>query len=82
MVSDAKNRKSEPGHHGYIWFNQNIKSCEDLRLLDIPFLVLSPQQHRVIEEQGMKQGSKRVLVKTLVIKELLYLVKSLVENSN
>ena len=59
-----------------------MESCEDLRLLDIPFLVLSPQQHRVIEEQGMKQGSKRVLVKPLVIKELLYLVKSLVENSN
>ncbi len=62
-------------------FNQNIwKSCEDLRLLDISFLVLSPQQHRVIEEQSMKQGAERVLVKPLVIKELLLLVKSLVEN--
>lgn len=84
MVSDAKNReKVNLVIMDISGFNQNIwKSCEDLRLLDIPFLVLNPQQHRVIEEQGMKQGAKRVLVKPLVIKELLYLVKSLVENSN
>jgi DNA-binding response OmpR family regulator len=62
-------------------FNQDIwKSCEDLRLLEVPFLVLSPQHHRAVEEQSMKQGAERVLVKPLVIKELLLLVKSLVED--
>lgn len=82
MVSEAKNReKVDLVLMDISGFNQNIwKSCEDLRLLDIPFLVLSPQQHRVIEEQSMKQGAERVLVKPLVIKELLLLVKSLVEN--
>lgn len=82
MVSESKNReKVDLVLMDISGFNQNIwKSCEDLRLLDIPFLVLSPQQHRVIEEQGMKQGAERVLVKPLVIKELLLLVKSLVEN--
>lgn len=82
MVSEAKNReKVDLVLMDISGFNQNIwKSCEDLRLLDITFLVLSPQQHRVIEEQSMKQGAERVLVKPLVIKELLLLVKSLVEN--
>lgn len=82
MVSEAKNReKVDLVLMDISGFNQNIwKSCEDLRLLDIPFLVLSPQQHRVIEEQSMKQGAERVLVKPLVIRELLLLVKSLVEN--
>jgi len=82
MVSEAKIReKVDLVLMDISGFNQNIwKSCEDLRLLDISFLVLSPQQHRVIEEQSMKQGAERVLVKPLVIKELLLLVKSLVEN--
>lgn len=82
MVSEAKNReKVDLVLMDISGFNRNIwKSCEDLRLLDITFLVLSPQQHRVIEEQSMKQGAERVLVKPLVIKELLLLVKSLVEN--
>lgn len=82
MVSEAKKRqKVDLVLMDISGFNQNIwKSCEDLRLLDITFLVLSPQQHRVIEEQSMKQGAERVLVKPLVIKELLLLVKSLVEN--
>lgn len=82
MVSESKNReKVDLVLMDISGFNQNIwKSCEDLRILDIPFLVLSPQQHRVIEEQGMKQGAERVLVKPLVIRELLLLVKSLVEN--
>jgi DNA-binding response OmpR family regulator len=82
MVSESKNReKVDLVLIDISVFNQNIwKYCEDLRILDIPFLVLSPQQHRVIEEQGMKQGAERVLVKPLVIKELLLLVKSLVEN--
>lgn len=82
MVSESKNReKVDLVLMDISGFNQNIwKSCEDLRLLDIPFLVLSPQQHRVIEEQSMKQGAERVLVKPLVIRELLLLVKSLVEN--
>lgn len=82
MVSEAKNReKVDLVLMDISGFNQNIwKSCEDLRILDIPFLVLSPQQHRVIEEQSMKQGAERVLVKPLVIRELLLLVKSLVEN--
>lgn len=82
MVSESKNReKVDLVLMDISGFNQNIwKSCEDLRLLDISFLVLSPQQHRVIEEQSMKQGAERVLVKPLVIKELLLLVKSLVEN--
>ena len=60
-------------------FNQSIwKSCEDLRLLEIPFLVLSPQHHQDVEKQSRMQGAQGVLVKPLLVKELLLLIKSLI----
>jgi CheY-like chemotaxis protein len=59
-------------------FNQTVwKSCEDLRMLEIPFLVLSPQQHKAVEKQSMMHGAQGVLVKPLVVKELLILIKNM-----
>ncbi|BDZ68959.1 hypothetical protein GCM10025860_24070 [Methanobacterium ferruginis] len=60
-------------------FNRSVwDSCERLRILEIPFLVLSPQQHRAVEKQSMMHGAQGVLIKPLVIKELLQLIGSLI----
>jgi CheY-like chemotaxis protein len=60
-------------------FNQTVwESCERLRILEIPFLVLSPQHHHAIEKQSKIHGAEGVLVKPLVVKELLLLIKSLI----
>ncbi|WP_321421975.1 response regulator [uncultured Methanobacterium sp.] len=61
-------------------FNRNIwESCERLRILEIPFLVLSPHHHQAVEKQSMVYGANGFLVKPLVVKELLLLIKSLIE---
>ncbi|NYB53081.1 MAG: response regulator transcription factor [Methanobacteriaceae archaeon] len=60
-------------------FNRSVwESCERLRTLEIPFLVLSPQQHQAVEKQSMMHGAHGVLVKPLVVKELLILIKNLI----
>lgn len=60
-------------------FNRNIwESCERLRILEIPFLVLSPHHHHAVEKQSMVYGANGFLVKPLVVKELLLLIKSLI----
>ena len=61
-------------------FNRNVwESCERLRVLEIPFLVFSPQQHQAVEKQSIMHGAQGVLVKPLVVKELLLLIRSLIE---
>lgn len=61
-------------------FNRSVwESCERLRTLKIPFLVLSPQQHQAVEKRSMMHGAQGVLVKPLVVKELLLLIKSLIQ---
>ncbi len=62
-------------------FDKNIwTSCERLRIKEIPFLILSPHHQRAFEEQGKIQGAHSVLVKPLVVKELLVLIKSLIDD--
>ncbi|MBI4814323.1 MAG: response regulator [Methanobacterium sp.] len=61
-------------------FNRSVwESCEHLRILEIPFLVLSPHHHHAVEKQSMVYGANGFLVKPLVVKELLILIKSLIE---
>jgi CheY-like chemotaxis protein len=61
-------------------FNQTVwESCEHLRKKEIPFLVLSPQHQMAVERQGRMHGAEEVLVKPLVVKELLFIIKSMVE---
>ena len=61
-------------------FNRSIwDSCERLRVLEIPFLVLSPQHQQAVEKQSRMHGAHGVLVKPLVVKELLLLIKSFIE---
>jgi DNA-binding response OmpR family regulator len=61
-------------------FNRSIwDSCERLRILEIPFLVLSPQHQQAVEKQSRMHGAHGVLVKPLVVKELLLLIKSFIE---
>ncbi len=62
-------------------FNQSVwKSCERLRVLEIPFMVLSPQQHHAVEKQSKLHGAHGVMVKPLIVKELLLLIKNLIED--
>ncbi|HII84343.1 MAG TPA: response regulator, partial [Methanobacterium subterraneum] len=45
-------------------FNRSIwDSCERLRVLEIPFLVLSPQHQQAVEKQSKIHGAHGVLVK-------------------
>jgi DNA-binding response OmpR family regulator len=61
-------------------FNQSIwESCERLRILEIPFLVLSPHHHQAVKKQSVVYGANGFLVKPLVVKELLLLINSLIE---
>jgi len=62
-------------------FNRSVwDSCELLRSADIPFLVLSTQHHHAVEKQGLIYGAKGVIVKPLAVKELLHLIKSLIQD--
>jgi DNA-binding response OmpR family regulator len=59
--------------HG-IW-----ERCEGLRHHRIPFLVLSPKQSAAIQQESLTHGARGVLIKPLVVKELLGLIHSLLE---
>jgi DNA-binding response OmpR family regulator len=61
-------------------FNKTIwDSCELLRVKKIPFLVLSPHQQKTVEKQGMLSGAKGVMTKPLAIKELLIIIKNMID---
>ncbi|HMK53681.1 MAG TPA: response regulator [Methanobacteriaceae archaeon] len=61
-------------------FNSKVwESCELLRQREIPFLVLSPHQQSAVEKHSKRHGAQGVLVKPLVVKELLLLIKGLIE---
>ena len=53
--------------------------CEGLRHHRIPFLVISPKQSAAIQQASLTHGARGVLIKPLVVKELLGLVHSLLE---
>lgn len=55
--------------------------CERLRAKDIPLLVISAKQSASIDKESLTHGARGVLVKPLVIRELLVLVRNLIEVS-
>jgi DNA-binding response OmpR family regulator len=61
-------------------FDRTIwERCEELRHRKIPFLVLSPRQSASIQEASLTHGARGVLIKPLVVKELLGLIRSLLD---
>lgn len=59
-------------------FNSQIwRLCERLRDEQIPFIIISPRQNTVIQQQSLTHGACIMLVKPLVVKELLRFVRSL-----
>jgi DNA-binding response OmpR family regulator len=61
-------------------FDRSIwERCEGLRHHRIPFLVLSPKQSAAIQQESLTHGARGVLIKPLVVKELLGLIHSLLE---
>ncbi len=61
-------------------FDRSIwQFCEQLRAKNIPLLILSPRHSAAIQQESITHGARGVLVKPLVVKELLGLIKSLIE---
>jgi DNA-binding response OmpR family regulator len=62
-------------------FDRTIwERCEGLRRHEIPFLVLSPRHSAAIQRASLTHGAHGVLIKPVVVKELLGLIGSLLEN--
>lgn len=51
--------------------------CEQLRSHQIPFLILSPKQSAVIQQESLHHGARSILIKPLAVRQLLSLVHSL-----
>ncbi|SRR5579875_101499 len=62
------------GFDSSIW-----ERCEQLRESRRPFLVVSPRQSAAIQQASLSHGSRGVMIKPLVIKELMRLIQSIVE---
>lgn len=62
------------GFHTEIWLR-----CEQLRNKKKPFLVVSPKQSAAIQQACLSHGARGVMIKPLVIKELIGLVQSMLE---
>lgn len=61
-------------------FDQHIwERCEQLREARIPFLVFSPKQSAAIQQASLSHGAKGVMVKPLILKELVGVIKSILE---
>lgn len=56
------------------------EKCDRLQSENIPFFVLSHKQNVAIQQQSLTHGAKSMLVKPLVIKELLWIIRSLLEH--
>lgn len=54
--------------------------CEKLKMLDIPFLVISPKQSAMIKQQGINYGAEEIMVKPLSVKYFLSTISYLVNN--
>jgi DNA-binding response OmpR family regulator len=62
-------------------FDRSIwKRCERLQEAGIPFLVISPRQSMQLHQDGLSRGAKAVLVKPLGAKDLLALIRSLLDD--
>lgn len=53
--------------------------CEQLRNKKKPFLVVSPRQSAAIQQASLSHGARGVMIKPLVIKELIGLIQSMLE---
>jgi DNA-binding response OmpR family regulator len=62
------------GFDGQIWAR-----CEKLRTAKIPFLIFSPRQSAAIQQASLSHGAKGVMVKPLVVKELMAVIRSILE---
>jgi DNA-binding response OmpR family regulator len=61
-------------------FDQGIwKHCEQLRSRKKPFLIVSPRQSAAIQQTSLSHGARGVMIKPLVVKELMGLIKSMLE---
>lgn len=63
------------GFDGQIWTR-----CERLRAAKIPFLIFSPKQSADIQHASLSHGARGVMVKPLVVKELITVVRSILED--
>ena len=54
--------------------------CERLRAAKIPFLIFSPRQSAAIQQASLSHGAKGVMVKPLVVKELIGVIKGILED--
>jgi DNA-binding response OmpR family regulator len=55
--------------------------CEALRQHKIPFLVLSPRHSAALQQASFTHGASGVLIKPLLVRDLLGLIASLVEDN-
>ncbi len=53
--------------------------CEQLRAAKIPFLVVSPRQSAAIQQASFSHGARGMMVKPLVVKELIGVIQSILE---
>jgi DNA-binding response OmpR family regulator len=61
-------------------FDRSIwQHCEQLRTKNIPLLVLSPRYTATLQQESLAHGARSMLIKPLVVKELLGLIRSLLE---
>ncbi|GAC1350010.1 MAG: hypothetical protein NVSMB27_28480 [Ktedonobacteraceae bacterium] len=54
--------------------------CEHLRAARIPFLIFSPNQSAAIQQASLSHGAKGVMFKPLVVKELVGIIHSILED--
>jgi len=54
--------------------------CERLRAAKIPFVIFSPKQSAAIQQASLSHGARGVMVKPLVVKELIGVIQSILED--
>lgn len=54
--------------------------CEHLRAAKIPFLIFSPNQSAAVQQASLSHGAKGVMFKPLVVKELIKVIQSILED--
>lgn len=60
-------------------FDRSVwERCERLQEKGVPFLILSPSQSAVVEQEGRVWGARGVLTKPLKMQDLLQLVQALI----
>jgi DNA-binding response OmpR family regulator len=63
-------------------FDRSIwERCERLRDRDIPLLVLSPRRSAALQQESLAHGARGVLVKPLATRELLGLIRNLINEA-